>query len=91
VAENVTPEIIHVSTRWLAWRRLRQSRMLRGLPHLLPDAVRRAWLGLTTIQLRRSDVDTTAAREFLRIVQQPQTAALSRITKKEFPEWNIRS
>lgn len=88
VPENVTPEIIRISAGPSTLMRLRQSRLLRGAGPYFPHAVRLAWREWATKPMRRSDVDTTEARDFLRIVLEPQTAALVRITKREFPEWN---
>lgn len=67
---------------------VRRSTIFRQVAPLVPPPLRSLGSALiATRPLKPSEVDTSAARAFLRAECQPQTAELSRLLKRSFPEW----
>jgi hypothetical protein len=88
--ENVTPEIVAMSTLFGVHRRLRQLRILRSIVPQLPHSIRqivKMGIRLTTRQTNRRTVETSKVIEYLRSIQFRQTEELVQLVGRDFPEW----
>jgi hypothetical protein len=86
-AENVTPDVLRMAALHGVLRRLRHSRPFRFLMPHLPHGLRERARRLATRQIDRRMLDISEVVEFLRPIQLRQTAALTRLVGREFPEW----
>jgi len=87
VPENVTPESVQRPALGGLLNRLRWSRPMQQLVPRVPQGLRAVAKRITSETVHRHAVDRSAAIAFLRHVQQPQTAELSAILGRDFPEW----
>ena len=86
--ENVTPEGIEQRRGGRLLSGLRdKNRLLRAAFDSAPDSVRRFARGLVWRDVNRARVDTSAVADDLRPLQRRQTAELTRLLGREFPEW----
>ena len=89
--ENVTPEIVAMSTFFGVHKQLRQVRILRSMVPQLPDSLRRIvklGIRMATTEKNRRAVETSKCIEFLRPIQLRQTEELVQLVGQKFPEWN---
>jgi len=87
VSTNPTPSTIEQARGfgWLDWIR-RQRGYVRAAPYL-PRAARRLGARLAAREVRPAEARLTDVHDYLRPIQQAQTAALARLLKRSFPEW----
>ena len=84
--QNVTPGQFDGSV-WM-WRKLRQRNpLMRTAVDRLPAAVRRFGSGLVKREVNPGSADLSGIVDFLRPVQLRQTAALTDLLGREFPQW----
>jgi hypothetical protein len=84
--ENVTPQIIRRSISVLH-RLPQESQLLRAAIDRVPTSVRRFGARMLTREIDRRKVDISEIVRYLRPLQQGQTAALTKLVGREFPEW----
>jgi hypothetical protein len=87
--QNVTPEVIEQRRGGaLPWWRLRdKKRLMRVAIDSAPESARRYGHRLAWRELTRSSVDVSDVADFLRPLQRKQTAELTKLLGREFPEW----
>jgi len=85
--ENATPEIVQRPALGGVLHRLRRAQPMRSLAPHVPQTLRTAAKRLASKAVRRGAVDPSDAIAFLRPIQQRQTAELSALLGRDFPEW----
>ncbi|HEY8007896.1 MAG TPA: sulfotransferase [Methylocella sp.] len=89
--ENVTPEVVAMSTFFGLHKHLRQVQILRSMVPQLPDSLRRIvklGIRMSTTDTNRRAVETSKCIEFLRPLQTNQAEELVQLVGRKFPEWN---
>ena len=86
-ASNALPDIVEQRRGFGMLDRFRRTAVYRQVMPYLPRRVRRLGTRLAARPVRPAEVDTTDVRAFLRSLQQPQAAELSRLLNRSFPEW----
>lgn len=87
VPTNTTPETIERSRGFGALNHIRKSALYARLEPWVPASLRRAARGLAVRDVRPGDVSVEAVEQYLRPIQQRQTAELSQLIGREFTEW----
>jgi hypothetical protein len=87
VPEHVTPAIVSQPKAGGIVRRVRQWPPAERVVARLPPSLHRALHRLTTKEVRRAEVDTTAVKRLLRPIHRRQTEELTKLLGREFPEW----
>jgi hypothetical protein len=83
--ENVTAEAIE--QRRVFWGLRDKHRFLQAAVDSAPKSVRRFARRLVSRKVTRSSVDTSDIADYLRPLQRRQTAELTKLLGREFPEW----
>jgi hypothetical protein len=86
--ENVTPEAIEQArgVRSL-WGLRKKNLLLQNAIDSAPESIRRFARRLAWRKVTRLRVDTSDIADFLRPLQRRQTAELTKLLGREFPEW----
>jgi hypothetical protein len=87
-ARNATPEAVRQKRPGRGWLdRLRHSALWDKVGGYCPPALRK--LGVTMVEkpVQPKSVDMSEVRAYLRKLQRPQTAELSSLLGRDFPEW----
>jgi Sulfotransferase family len=86
--ENITPETIEQRKGFGLLSGLRnKNRLLRVTIDSGPESIRRFAVRLASRKVTPSRVDASDAADYLRPLQQSQTAELTKLLGREFPEW----
>ena len=84
---NATPDVIEKAKGFGLLKRFRESQFYSKLEPSIPKAVRRLGNKLAIQNIKPDEVPTTEVVRYLRSIQRPQTANLSRLLGRNFPEW----
>ncbi|HSH30890.1 MAG TPA: sulfotransferase [Thiohalobacter sp.] len=85
--ENVTAARIQQVSGLGLLHRLRHSRWWDRIGPRVPQGIRSLGAKASLREVDRSDVDRSAAIEYLRSIQRDQAAALEQLLRRDFPEW----
>jgi hypothetical protein len=86
--ENVTPEAIEQRRcARLLWGLREKNRLWQDAIDDAPESVRRFARRLVSRKVMRSSIDTSDIADYLRDLQRKQTAELTKLLGREFPEW----
>jgi hypothetical protein len=84
---NSSPEVVE-QARGLGWLdRIRKSERYNRVGHRIPRPLRKLGVRLAVRPVRPAEAPLAQVRAYLRPIQQAQTARLSRLLNRSFPEW----
>ncbi len=86
--QNVTPEIIEKRRgRGLLTGLRHKNRLSQVAMESVPESVTRLAVRLVSRKVMRSRIEASDIADYLRALQQKQTAELTKLLGREFPEW----
>lgn len=87
VPTNRRPEVVYQVRGYGLLERLRRSAAYGRVAPYVPESARRLGFKLALRDIRPADVPLGEVRDYLRPIQQLQTAELGALLMRDFPEW----